>query len=761
MPSRTRFLQSWSISPIASATARTSVTRSLIPISRVTATPASASTFEAAANSTGLLFDEYAQQEQDDGVELIAWLAAQPWCNGAVGMMGISWGGFNGLQIAARRPPALKAIVTICSTDDRYADDAHYMGGTFLTTAGLEWAFFFFSLMCLPPDPALVGDRWRAMWLERLQNIPLFQDNWLRHQRRDGYWKHGSVCEDYAAIQCPVYAVGGWTDGYKNAIPRLLERLKVPRKGLIGPWGHAYPHFAFPGPQIGFLQEILRWWDYWLKGVDTGVMDEPMLRAWMTESVKPATHHDALPGRWIAEPSWPPPGVTPRRLFLTDAGLREAAAPLTARAVCSPQTVGKGGGYWVPFGRGRDQAGDQQEDDARSLTFETPPLDAPIEILGAPIVTLDVASDRPIANLVVRLCDVYPSGKSLRVSYGVLNLTHREGHEQPALLAPGERYRVRIQLNDAGSVFPLGHKVRLAISTAYWPMIWPNPETATLQIFAGTLDLPQRPPNAADAGLSPFPEPETASPEKPTISRRDGVRVERIDRIGLESGTQDKTEYHVEDNDPLSAVAELRHTQNSVAKPMANPGRDAVADVIHGRCLPAAGEFARLRGRERSVSSRLGSLCSSRFLMIDLNKGMFINGINDEVILAARLLLATLFLIFGWRKLSDFSGTVSQLAQLGVPVPALAAAAATFMELPVAFAVAVGAFTRPSALLMFLYTLGTALIGHRYWTMTGADYVDGMDSFFKNLGIMGGFLLLYITGAGKYSIDVLWSIAAP
>ena len=248
-------------------------------------------------------------------------------------------------------------------------------------------------------------------------------------------------------------------------------------------------------------------------------------------------------------------------LFLTDEGLREAAAPLTARAVCSPQTVGKCGGHWVPFGRGHDQAGDQQEDDAHSLTFETLPLDTPIEILGAPIVTLDVASDRPIANLVVRLCDVHPSGESLRVSYGVLNLTHREGHEQPALLAMGERYQVRIQLNDAGSVFPPGHKVRLAISTAYWPMIWPSPETATLQIFAGTLDLPQRSPNVADARLSPFPEPETASPDKPTIIRRDGMRIERIDRIGLESGAQDKTDYHVEENDPLSAVAELHHTQ--------------------------------------------------------------------------------------------------------------------------------------------------------------------------------------------------------
>jgi len=509
--------------------------------------------------STGLLFDEYAKQEQDDGMEVIAWLAAQPWCNGAVGMMGISWGGFNGLQIAARRPPALKAVVTICSTDDRYADDVHYMGGTLLT-AGLDWAFFFFSSMCLPPDPMLVGDSWRPMWLDRLQNIPLFFDLWLQHQRRDAYWRYGSVCEDYEAIQCPVYAVGGWTDGYKNAIPRLLERLKVPRKGLIGPWAHAYPHFALPGPQIGFLQEMLRWWDYWLKGVDTGVMDEPMLRAWMTESVKPAPHHETLPGRWVAESSWPSPRIRPRRLFLTDAGLREASASLRTRELCSPQTVGKCAGEWVPFGRGHDQASDQQEDDMRSLVFETLPLDTPIEILGAPVVTLDVASDRPIANLIVRLCDLHPTGESLRVSYGVLNLTHRDGHENPAMLEVGERYRVRIQLNDAGSVFPAGHQVRLVLSTAYWPMIWPSPEKATLLIFSGTLDLPQRSPQGSDERLSRFPEPESAPPEKPTVFRRDGERVERIDRIGLELGTQGKSQYRVEEDDPLSAVAELRRT---------------------------------------------------------------------------------------------------------------------------------------------------------------------------------------------------------
>jgi uncharacterized protein len=511
-------------------------------------------------DSGGLLFDEYATQEQDDGLEIIAWLAAQPWCSGVVGMMGISWGGFNGLQIAARRPPALKAIVTICSTDDRYADDAHYMGGTLLTACH-EWASFFFGSMCLPPDPLLVGDSWRAMWLERLENVPFFFETWLQHQRRDAYWKHGSVCEDYAAIQCPVYAVGGWTDAYTNSIPRLLERLTVPRKGLIGPWAHSYPHFALPGPQIGFLQEMLRWWDYWLKGIDTGVMDEPMLRAWMMDSVKPAAHHDVLPGRWIAEPSWPSPGITPRRLFLTAEGLRDAAAPLTAR-VCSPQTVGKCcSGNWVPFGRGRDQAGDQQDDDMRSLSFETPPLDRPIELLGAPILTLDVASDRPIANLVARLCDVHPSGESLRVSYGVLNLTHRDSHENPAPLAAGERYRVRIKLNDAGSVFPAGHRVRLALSTAYWPTIWPAPEKTTLLISGGTLDLPVRPPRAGDERLSPFPEPESASPEEPTRLRRGDMRIERIDRIGMELGRSGKVLFHIEEDDPLSAVADLRQAQ--------------------------------------------------------------------------------------------------------------------------------------------------------------------------------------------------------
>ncbi|HZB55795.1 MAG TPA: CocE/NonD family hydrolase, partial [Reyranella sp.] len=291
-------------------------------------------------DSEGVLADEYSQPELDDALEVIDWLASQPWCSGAVGMFGISWGGFNALQVAALQPPALKAIVTLCSTDDRYADDVHYMGGAKLASADLGWGGFFFADMCHPPDPLLVGERWREMWLERLQNVPLFLERWLRHQRRDAYWRHGSVCEDYSAIRCPVFAVGGWTDGYTNSVPRLLEHLDVPRKGLIGPWAHAYPHFAKPGPQIGFLQECLRWWDHWLKGKDTGIMDEPMYRVWMEDPVQPAAYVAERPGRWVAEPSWPTKNLRPLRLALNPGRLEGQPQGETALGFCSPQDLG-------------------------------------------------------------------------------------------------------------------------------------------------------------------------------------------------------------------------------------------------------------------------------------------------------------------------------------------------------------------------------------------------------------------------------------
>jgi uncharacterized protein len=532
--------------------------------------------------SDGLMADEYLPQEQDDALEVIAWIARQPWCTGALGMIGISWGGFNGLQVAARRPPALKAIITLCSTDDRFADDIHTVGGCQLTD-NLAWASTMLAFSSRPPDPALVGERWREMWLHRLEHMPLLIANWLAHQRRDGYWKHGSVGEDFASIECAVYAVGGWADGYSNAIPRLLQGLRCPRKGLTGPWAHKYPHFARPGPQIGFLQEALRWWDQWLKGIDTGIMAEPAYRVWMQESAPPRVHYAERPGRWVAEPGWPSAKIHERRLHLAPGRLVAESGPEATLLLASPQWHGLTAGEWCAHGLGPDLPADQRLDDGAALVFDTLPLAERVEILGAPVIEAEVASDRPNALLVARLSDIAPDGAATLVSFGALNLTHRDSHETPEPLEPGRRYRLRVQLNDCAHAFPPGHRLRLALANAYFPMIWPSPEAATLTLWAGasTFTLPVRPPRAEDEQLAPFPEAEAAPPWRITtfLPGRSERRVERdparrittttvindtgryrIEAIDLEVAQSSVQIYEIEDEDPTSARVDIAWT---------------------------------------------------------------------------------------------------------------------------------------------------------------------------------------------------------
>src|SRR5262245_25220711 len=521
-----------------------------------------------AGESDGVLSDEYSAQEIGDGVAAIAWIAAQPWCTGVVGMMGKSWGAFNTLQVAACRPPTLRAVVAVCGSDDRYADDAHYMGGCLLNE-NLTWGSVLQAFAALPPDPALVGEAWRAAWSERLEQAVLFPELWLRHQRRDAYWRHGSVCEDYGRIACPVYAVGGWADAYTNAIPRLLAGLSVPRKGLVGPWGHLYPHAGSPGPAIGFLKEALRWWDTWLKHIDSGLLDEPGYRVWMPRA-------DGA-GRWVAEASWPSPRITPARWALNPGRLDATPGAESRLEHRSPQSVGLAAGEWCSFGSDDEAPGDQRDDDARSLTFDSEPLPERLEILGAPNVALDLAIDRPQGLVVARLSEVRANGSSVRVSWGVLNLTHRDGHEHPVALEPGRRYRVRVVLNHAAHSFTPGSRLRLAISTAYWPIVWPSPEAVTLAVFTGvsTLELPARPPAIGDDGLAPFAAPDAGPPatlvelRPPRVERtltRDGgmvvhtIRSEersRLDEIELEIEHDSLRRYTIRDDDPLSAAASV------------------------------------------------------------------------------------------------------------------------------------------------------------------------------------------------------------
>jgi predicted acyl esterase len=484
-------------------------------------------------------------------------------------MMGISWGGFNALQVAARRPPALKAVISMCASDDRYADDVHYVGGCVLAVDMLPWAATMLTGNALPPDPDAVGDGWRATWLERLERTPPFVEAWLAHQRRDDYWRQGSVCEDYGAIEVPVYAVGGWADGYSNAIPRLIAGLPGPRKGLIGPWSHAFPQDGEPGPTIGFLQECLRWFDQHLKGIETGIMDEPRLRLWMQEPVAPATHHARRPGRWVSEPAWPPPHV---QTFGWDFTPEQ---PVAHRSI---ESTGIDAGAWCADGGEGDWPGDQRAEDERSLAFTSEPLDEPIEILGFPEVQLTIVVDRPSAFVVVRLCDVDSDGASLLITRGVLNLNHRDGHADSEPLVPGQRYDVAVRLDAIAQRVPAGHRLRVALSTAYWPWVWPTAESVTLTLHAGRLDAPTRAPR--DERLRAFDAPEWAEPlEVETIEPGATTRTHAHDATtaahelrfawdvgghrrlvdsGVEMDDTHVTTYRIVDGDPLSASVRVQ-----------------------------------------------------------------------------------------------------------------------------------------------------------------------------------------------------------
>lgn len=479
-------------------------------------------------NSEGVMTDEYSEREIDDGVAVVEWLAAQPWCSGRVGMFGISWGGFNSLQIAARRPEPLKAVVTCCSADDRYDNDVHYIGGSVLGVDMGTWAATMLAFTCRPPDPAAVGEQWREQWLHRLDQLDPFIHTWLNHQTRDAYWQHGSVCEDYSAVDAAVLAVGGWADPYRDTVLRLLEHLPGPARGILGPWSHQYPDRGLPpGPAIGFLQETLRWWDQWLKDTDTGVLDEPTLRGWINESVQPATVYQRRPGRWVGEPSWPSPNVSDTAWSLAGeltgppvgATDQDALVP-----VVSPQHTGVDAGRYFPFGNDTDLPPDQRAEDGRSVCFDSEPLEDRVEILGRATARLRLRCDGERGQVIARICDVAEDGSSTLVTRGVLNLSSRHGRDQVAEWTPGMVEEVSFPLNAVGHAFAPGHRVRIALSSAYWPWVWPQAGDTGLAVdpTASSVDLPMRSP-AADERVDPvrFEEPEQAEPLPVTVDPAD------------------------------------------------------------------------------------------------------------------------------------------------------------------------------------------------------------------------------------------------
>ena len=535
-------------------------------------------------NSEGVLTDAHSEREILDGAEVVDWLAEQPWCDGNVGMFGLSWAGYTALQVAERAPEALKAVVAVCAGDDRYLEDAHYLGGAVLGGEMHAWAATVLAYLAKPPDPRYFGEDWRAQWLERLEGLEPYIHTWLAHPQRDAYWRRDSVREDYSAIRAAVLAVGGWHDPRRDSVFRLVEELGrrgTPVRGVVGPWVNQYPdqEETGPGPAVGFLQESLLWWDQWLRGEERGALEGPPLRSWIRASDPQAAMRPTGPGRWVGEESWPSPQVA-----MSEIALAHPAAVADARLlpVRSPQQTGVDAGRFAPFGDGADLPADQRAEDGRSLCFDTAPLSGTLEILGGPRLRLRLSCPTEHGTVIARLCDVAPDGASTLVTRGALDLAAREGAELATPWPAGESGEVEFGLGAAGYSFQTGHRIRVALSSAYWPWIWPHPEGAGFDVDAASsaLHLPVRDP-VPDVERPPvfFPRPEQAEPlEVRALDGEAGARPARavardvaaglwaIDADpghggsraypdGLEVTEFGRDRYWIQEGDPLTARA--------------------------------------------------------------------------------------------------------------------------------------------------------------------------------------------------------------
>lgn len=521
-------------------------------------------------DSEGLALDEYCPQEQLDGVEAIAWLAAQPWSNGNVGMFGTSYGGFNSLQVAMHRPPALKAICPMYFTDNRYTDDCHYKGGQLqmlydVGTYGLSMV----GRNMLPPRPDLVGEQWSEIWEEHIQNEPWLL-RWLAHPTLDEQWRQGSLCEDYASIECATYLIGGWRDGYTNCNLRTYANLQCPKKVMVGPWLHVRPHEGQPGPRIDHWREMVRFYDYWLKGIDNGIMDEPPVAVYVQQYDRPDANRPLTSGFWQAEEAFPPARLRQEALYLAPEGLRADAPEVESSTTLEYHpAVGMTFGMFSA-GSPHVLPDDQRTEEAYSAVFTGPVLDEPLEILGQPTLTFRVDTDAEVITYAARLCDVAPDGRSALVTKGVLNATHRDSHVTPEALVPGEVYELTLELDATGWQFLPGHRLRLSISNADFPNAWPAPTLASSRIHLGgerpsRLDLPTLPPAEAplpppDFAPSPFPiEDEAKVPPRPWQVTRDLMRGHAELTIEGEGSSEPDPGYVMETSTHATAFVDERN----------------------------------------------------------------------------------------------------------------------------------------------------------------------------------------------------------
>ncbi len=453
--------------------------------------------------SPGVARDEYEDDQTRDGYDAVEWLAAQPWCNGNVGMWGISWGGFTSIQVAMLRPPHLRAILPMYATDDRYRDDVHLRGGCITASEKSQYAVSQLGMNAMPPLPAVRAPGWRdgpwrEQWLARLEQTPPWLMAWLREQIDGPYWRRGSLAPDYDAIDCAVFAIAGWCDSYVDPAFRMQERCSGARiRTLVGNWGHSFPDDASPGPNLNWLHEAVRFFGAHLRRDPTGWDQEPAITWFEHEWAMPEAFPRAWPGRWRAASAVPVPGARPWALRLGAATLVEAdgadeaesaeADDAEADAVPHRATVGTAGPLsWGAGGEPNGLARDLRPDEARGLTYTSAPLARAVSVIGVPEAVLHVSATMPVATCVVRLSEVAPDGTSALVAQGVLNLTHRNSDTDPQPLVPGQVETVTIPLRATGYRFSPGHRIRLTVHTALWPVIWPSPLPGELRVHRGS-----------------------------------------------------------------------------------------------------------------------------------------------------------------------------------------------------------------------------------------------------------------------------------
>ena len=445
-------------------------------------------------SSPGIALDEYTARETQDGFDAVEWLAAQPWCNGKVGMWGISYGGFTSIQVALLHPPHLAAIIPMMATDDRYTDDVHYLGGCATVSELSQYAVSMVGMNAMPPRSEYRGAAWASEWLDRLEHTPIWLFEWLRQQHDGPYWRQGSLAPGYDRLTTPMFLIGGWMDEYVDAALRMLELCtNAPRRALIGNWVHDTPDEAYPAPHVDWYHELVRFFDHWLKGVDNGVMDEPGLIAFRHDWAEPEPFPAVWPGEWLAEASWPPADLAEHVLHLAPGEVplvgRLAAEASTEDAIerfRHRATIGTRAGLsWGAGGQPNGVARDLRPDDALVPTFTSEPLTADLDVVGFPEVVLSWESPVSVATAVVRLEDVAPDGTPFQVTAGMLNLTHRDSHEHPAPLEPGVVTEIRVPLRSTAHQFRAGHRIRIAVSSSAWPVVWPSPFPAEYRLHLG------------------------------------------------------------------------------------------------------------------------------------------------------------------------------------------------------------------------------------------------------------------------------------